>query len=59
MPDLGFGTVDLDLPGIGAVSGIVGVRGADVRHFEHHVGLPAFLPERDAHVLHTVSCDKR
>lgn len=53
--DLGLGPVDLDVPGGGAVGWAVGVGGADVGHFEHHVGFAAFFPEGDAYVLHAVS----
>ena len=53
--DLGFGAIDFDVGGLGAVGGIVGIGAADVGHFEHHVGCAVFFPERDADVLHAIA----
>lgn len=52
--DLCLGPIHLDVRRSRAGSRIVGVRGADVGDFEHHVRRAVFAPERDAHVLHAV-----
>ena len=53
--DLGFGAIDFDVGGFGAMARIVGIGAADVGYFEHHVGRTVLFPEGDADVLHAVA----
>ena len=53
--NLCLGAIDLDVGRCRAVSRIVGVRGADIRDFEHHVREPVFPPKGDTNVLHAVA----
>ena len=49
-PYLRLRTINLDVAGLTAGIGFVGIGAADVRDFEHHVRLPVFVPEGYADV---------
>jgi len=53
---LRLAAIDLDIAWVGAVGGIGRVSGADIRDLEHHIRRSIWSPERDADVLHAVSC---
>ena len=54
-PDLRLRAIDLDVAWGTAGVRLAGICAADVGHFEHHVCLPVFVPERDADIGSTVA----